>query len=39
MAAVTFGGTGGTETQESLADTYSFLLWQFGVSEFQPQKK
>jgi len=32
-------GTGATAVQESLADTYSFLLWQFGVPEFQPQKK
>ena len=32
-------GTGATAVQESLADTYSFLLWQFGVPEFQPLKK
>ena len=32
------GGIGGTEkqAQERLADEYSFLLWQFGVPEFQP---
>jgi prolyl oligopeptidase len=33
------GGSGATAAQESLADTYSFLLWQFGVPEFQPLKK
>ena len=33
------GGSGETEAQESLADAWSFLLWQFGVPEFQPQKK
>ncbi len=32
-------GSGETEFQESLADVWSFLLWQFGVPEFQPQKK
>ena len=32
-------GSGETESQESLADAWSFLLWQFGVPEFQPQKK
>jgi prolyl oligopeptidase len=32
-------GSGATAVQESLADTYSFLLWQFGVPEFQPLKK
>jgi prolyl oligopeptidase len=31
-------GSGETEFQESLADVWSFLLWQFGVPEFQPQK-
>jgi prolyl oligopeptidase len=32
------GGIGGTEkqAQERLADEWSFLLWQFGVPEFQP---
>ena len=32
------GGIGGTRTQvdELIADQWSFLLWQFGVSEFQP---
>ncbi|MBV9499649.1 MAG: prolyl oligopeptidase family serine peptidase, partial [Acidobacteriaceae bacterium] len=32
------GNIGGTEKQiqEKLADEYSFLLWQFGVPEFQP---
>jgi prolyl oligopeptidase len=31
------GGIGGTEKQlqERLADEWSFLLWQFGVPEFQ----
>jgi prolyl oligopeptidase len=33
------GGSGATAAQEALADTYSFLLWQFGVPEFQPLKK
>ena len=33
------GSSGATAAQEALADTYSFLLWQFGVPEFQPQKK
>lgn len=32
-------GSGETESQESLADAWSFLLWRFGVPEFQPQKK
>ncbi len=34
------GGIGGTETQiqEMLADNYSFMLWQFGVSGFQPAR-
>jgi len=34
------GGIGGTkkQAQERLADEMSFLLWQFGVSEFQPPK-
>jgi prolyl oligopeptidase len=33
------GGTGGTRTQvdELIADQWSFLLWQFGVPEFQPR--
>jgi prolyl oligopeptidase len=33
------GGIGGTRTQwdELLADQWSFLLWQFGVPEFQPK--
>jgi prolyl oligopeptidase len=31
-------GIGGTKTQyqEELADAWSILLWQFGISEFQP---
>jgi prolyl oligopeptidase len=33
------GGSGVTEAQEALADAFSFLLWQFGEPEFQPQKK
>ena len=33
------GTVGVTGAQESLADTYSFLLWQFGEPEFQPLKK
>jgi prolyl oligopeptidase len=34
------GGIGGTEkhSQETLADDWSFLLWQFGVPGFQPSK-
>jgi prolyl oligopeptidase len=34
------GGIGGTEkhAQETLADDWSFLLWQFGVPGFQPPK-
>jgi prolyl oligopeptidase len=34
------GGIGGTKKQaeERLADEWSFLLWQFGVPEFQPPK-
>jgi prolyl oligopeptidase len=33
-------GVGSTEKQiqEELADEWSFLLWQFGVPEFQPSK-
>ena len=33
-------GIGGTEKQrqETFADDWSFLLWQFGVPEFQPSK-
>jgi len=31
-----FGSTK-TQTQELLADEWSFLLWQFGVPAFQPQ--
>ncbi len=33
------GGIGGTRTQieEATADEWSFLLWQFGVPEFQPR--
>lgn len=34
------GGIGGTRTQwdELTADQWSFLLWQFGVPEFQPKQ-
>jgi prolyl oligopeptidase len=34
------GGIGGTkkQAQETLADEWSFLLWQFGVPDFQPPK-
>lgn len=34
------GAMGGTEkqVQEQLADEWSFLLWQFGVPEFQPKQ-
>jgi prolyl oligopeptidase len=34
------GGIGGTQKQahETLADEWSFLLWQFGVPDFQPPK-
>ncbi len=30
------GGSGETEQQETAADKWSFLLWQFGVPGFQP---
>lgn len=33
------GGSGEQEFQEGLADAWSFLLWQFGVPEFQPKQK
>ena len=33
-----FGGGGATEDQERTADSWSFLLWQFGVPEFQPHR-
>lgn len=35
------GGIGGTEkqAQERLADEYSFLLWQLGASDFQPNRQ
>jgi prolyl oligopeptidase len=31
-------GLGSTKTQRDveLADAYSFLLWQFGIPEFEP---
>lgn len=29
-------GTSRAQTQQRLADTWSFLLWQLGVPEFQP---
>ena len=34
-------GIGGTkkQAQETLADEWSFLLWQFGVPGFQPQRE
>jgi prolyl oligopeptidase len=32
-------GSGEQERQESLADAWSFLLWQFGVPEFRPLGK
>ena len=34
------GGIGGTkkQAQETLADEWTFLLWQFGAPEFQPHK-
>jgi prolyl oligopeptidase len=32
------GGSGETEQQEAAADRWSFLLWQFGVPEFQPKQ-
>ena len=31
------GGSGEAQRQEALADRFSFLLWQFGIPEFQPQ--
>ncbi len=33
------GGSGKEQFEQRLADEWSFLLWQFGVPEFQPQKK
>jgi prolyl oligopeptidase len=35
------GNMGGTEKQlqETLADEFSFLLWQFGVPEYQPPRE
>lgn len=34
------GGGSGTEGyRERLADSWSFLLWQFGVTEFQPRTR
>jgi prolyl oligopeptidase len=34
-------GQGSTraQLQERTADIYTFMLWQFGVPEFQPQPK
>ncbi len=32
------GGSGETEQQEADADRWSFLLWQFSVAGFQPDK-
>jgi prolyl oligopeptidase len=32
------GGSGRDGYRERLADSWSFLLWQFGVPEFQPPK-
>jgi prolyl oligopeptidase len=32
------GGSGEREQQEALADRFSFLLWQFGVPGFQPDR-
>jgi prolyl oligopeptidase len=32
------GGSGANESQERIADSWSFLLWQFGVPEFQPHR-
>jgi prolyl oligopeptidase len=33
------GGSGEEESRQFMADSWSFLLWQFGVPEFQPQGK
>jgi prolyl oligopeptidase len=33
------GGSGEKQVWESLADSWSFLLWQLGVPEFQPRKQ
>jgi prolyl oligopeptidase len=33
------GGSGAEQYRERLADSWSFLLWQFGVPEFQPQMR
>ena len=32
------GGSGEKQFQEQLADSWSFLLWQFGVPGFQPER-
>src|SRR5262249_17899646 len=32
-------GTARAALDEELADIYSFVLWQFGVPEFQPRKE
>jgi prolyl oligopeptidase len=32
------GGSGADQYRERLADSWSFLLWQFGLPEFQPPK-
>jgi prolyl oligopeptidase len=32
------GGSGENEQQQTTADRWSFLLWQFGVHEFQPNQ-
>ena len=32
------GGSGEEQYRERLADSWSFLLWQFGVREFQPSQ-
>jgi prolyl oligopeptidase len=32
------GGSGEKQFQEQLADSWSFLLWQFGVPGFQPKR-
>lgn len=33
------GGSGAEQERQSLADSWSFLLWQFGAPGFQPQRK
>ncbi|MGO9824301.1 MAG: prolyl oligopeptidase family serine peptidase [Terriglobales bacterium] len=42
LLRIDYGGGHGSSSEKELnewtADEWSFLLWQFGVREFQPQK-